>query len=58
MADRKALAHLLRRATFGPTAEEVDAAERAGFAATLDALLAPGRTGRTRAPPAPRPPNH
>ncbi|MFF5234758.1 hypothetical protein [Dactylosporangium sp. NPDC000521] len=31
MADRTALAHLLRRATFGPTAEEVDAAERAGL---------------------------
>ena len=31
MADRKALAHVLRRATFGPTAEEVDAAERAAF---------------------------
>lgn len=41
MADRKALAHLLRRATFGPTAEEVDAAERAGVEPTLDALLDP-----------------
>ncbi|MEU0560701.1 DUF1800 domain-containing protein [Dactylosporangium sp. NPDC006015] len=41
MADRKALAHLLRRATFGPTAEEVDAAERAGPSVTLDALISP-----------------
>ena len=35
------LAHLLRRATFGPRADEVDAAERAGFDATLSRLLAP-----------------
>jgi uncharacterized protein (DUF1800 family) len=41
MADRGALAHLLRRATFGPRPEDVDAAERAGFDATVDALLAP-----------------
>ena len=39
MADRAALAHLLRRATFGPRAEEVDAAEKAGYAATVAALL-------------------
>jgi uncharacterized protein (DUF1800 family) len=39
MADRKAVAHLLRRATFGPTAEEVDAAEKAGYDATLAALF-------------------
>jgi uncharacterized protein (DUF1800 family) len=39
MADRKAVAHLLRRATFGPTAEEVDAAEKAGYDATLTALF-------------------
>ncbi|MFV2116297.1 DUF1800 family protein [Micromonospora sp. LOL_025] len=41
MTEREAVAHLLRRATFGPTAQEVDAAQRAGFAATLDKLLAP-----------------
>ena len=41
MATRAQLAHLLRRATFGPRAEEVDAAERAGFDATLASLLAP-----------------
>ncbi|MFD0822104.1 DUF1800 family protein, partial [Micromonospora zhanjiangensis] len=42
MANREAVAHLLRRATFGPTADEVDAAERAGPAATLSGLLTPG----------------
>jgi uncharacterized protein (DUF1800 family) len=41
MATRAQLAHLLRRATFGPRAEEVDAAERTGFDATLANLLAP-----------------
>src|SRR5438477_2954444 len=41
MATRAQLAHLLRRATFGPRAEEVDAAERAGFETTLANLLAP-----------------
>jgi uncharacterized protein (DUF1800 family) len=41
MASREELAHLLRRATFGPRADEVDAAERAGRDATLAALLAP-----------------
>jgi uncharacterized protein (DUF1800 family) len=44
MADRPGLAHLLRRATFGPTAEEVDAAERVGERATLERLLQPGST--------------
>jgi uncharacterized protein (DUF1800 family) len=54
MADRARIAHLLRRATFGPTAEEVDAAERAGFAATLDGLLAPAGADRgAAATPAP-----
>jgi uncharacterized protein (DUF1800 family) len=33
--------HLLRRLTFGPTRSEVDAAERAGYDATLDRLLRP-----------------
>jgi uncharacterized protein (DUF1800 family) len=46
MSEREAVAHLLRRATFGPTADEVDAAERAGTAATLDKLLTPGRADR------------
>jgi uncharacterized protein (DUF1800 family) len=41
MADRELVAHLLRRATFGPTADEVDAAERAGVEATHAALLHP-----------------
>ncbi|GIF77866.1 hypothetical protein Asi02nite_73840 [Asanoa siamensis] len=31
----------MRRATFGPTAEEVDAGERAGYDATLERLLRP-----------------
>ena len=52
MATRAELTHLLRRATFGPRAEEVDAAERAGFDATLDALLQPAGddTGAARTP--------
>src|SRR5689334_20194794 len=41
MATRAELAHLLRRATFGPLAEEVDQAERDGPQATLAALLRP-----------------
>jgi uncharacterized protein (DUF1800 family) len=41
MATRAQLAHLLRRATFGPRAEEVDAAERVGFDTTLANLLTP-----------------
>ncbi|MEV1289462.1 DUF1800 domain-containing protein [Micromonospora sp. NPDC049679] len=41
MGNREAAAHLLRRTTFGPTAAQVDAAERAGVDATLAALLAP-----------------
>ena len=41
MTERATAAHLLRRLTFGPTAAEVDAAERAGLAATLTELLAP-----------------
>jgi uncharacterized protein (DUF1800 family) len=40
MPSREELAHLLRRATFGPRADEVDAAERNGYDATLDSLLA------------------
>jgi uncharacterized protein (DUF1800 family) len=41
MATRAELAHLLRRATFGPRAEEVDAAVQAGPAATLAGLVNP-----------------
>jgi uncharacterized protein (DUF1800 family) len=41
MATRAELAHLLRRATFGPRAEEVDAAVQAGPAATLAGLVSP-----------------
>jgi uncharacterized protein (DUF1800 family) len=41
MAVREDLAHLLRRATFGPTADEVDAAERAGYQSTVDSLVSP-----------------
>ena len=37
--DRSAAGHLLRRAGFGPTAAEVDAASSAGYAATVDRLL-------------------
>jgi uncharacterized protein (DUF1800 family) len=40
------IAHLLRRATFGPTAAEVAAAEEAGPLATLEALLAPSAPDR------------
>ncbi|WP_416900403.1 DUF1800 domain-containing protein [Micromonospora echinospora] len=39
MTERETVAHLLRRATFGPTADEVDRAERVGVAATLDRLF-------------------
>ncbi|GIG85545.1 DUF1800 domain-containing protein [Plantactinospora endophytica] len=54
MVDRDAVVHLLRRATFGPTAAEVDAAERAGLAGTLDRLLAPvGADPGAAATPAP-----
>jgi uncharacterized protein (DUF1800 family) len=41
MADPRSVAHLLRRATFGPTAAEVEVATRAGYDATLAGLLAP-----------------
>jgi uncharacterized protein (DUF1800 family) len=41
MATRAELAHLLRRATFGPRADEVDAAEKAGPDSTLAGLVRP-----------------
>ncbi len=37
---RSEVAHLLRRTGFGPRADEVGAAERAGYDATVDALIA------------------
>lgn len=53
MAEREKFAHLLRRATFGPTAEEVDAAEKAGYDAAVEALVAPTGTdaGAQATPP-------
>src|SRR5215475_4812983 len=44
MPDRTDLAHLLRRATFGPTAAEVDAAAAKGVDATVAELLTPSGT--------------
>ncbi|WP_412540453.1 DUF1800 domain-containing protein [Longispora sp. K20-0274] len=41
MSTRTEIARLLRRATFGPRATDVDAAERVGIAATVEALLHP-----------------
>ncbi|MEU4425613.1 DUF1800 domain-containing protein [Actinoplanes sp. NPDC024001] len=49
MTDRRQVAHLLRRLTFGPTSAEVDAGVRAGYDATLAAQLRPA------APPADAP---
>ena len=47
MDDSRSLtAHLLRRAGFGATPSEVDAATEAGYAATLDELLNPERFER------------
>jgi uncharacterized protein (DUF1800 family) len=40
MTDRQSVSHVLRRLTFGPTASEVDRAEKAGVAATVSAVLA------------------
>ncbi len=52
MAEREKVAHLLRRATFGPTAEEVDEAEKAGYAATAERLLNPPTPDTAPAAPA------
>jgi uncharacterized protein (DUF1800 family) len=41
MTDRRVVSHVLRRLTFGPTAAEADAAERAGLGATVERVLAP-----------------
>jgi uncharacterized protein (DUF1800 family) len=53
MTSRADVAHVLRRATFGPRADEVDAAEQAGVDATLAGLLAPTGVdaGADRTPP-------
>jgi uncharacterized protein (DUF1800 family) len=54
MAEREKFAHLLRRATFGPTAEEVDAAEKASYPAAVEALVAPvGADAGAQATPVP-----
>src|SRR6516162_9240464 len=52
-ADRAALAHLLRRAGFAPTAAEIDTAAAAGYGATVDALLDFSAPDRADAPPTP-----
>jgi uncharacterized protein (DUF1800 family) len=44
MPDRTDMAHLLRRATFGPTAAEVDAAVAKGVDTTVAELLTPAGT--------------
>jgi uncharacterized protein (DUF1800 family) len=49
--DRAAIAHLLRRATFGPAPGQVEALNAGGLAATLDQVLA------AAPPPLPPPPN-
>src|SRR4051812_5847249 len=53
MTTREDVAHVLRRATFGPRADEVDAAEQAGIDATLAGLLVPTGpdAGADRTPP-------
>ena len=58
MASREEISHLLRRATFGPRVEEIDAAEQAGAPTTVDALLSPAApdAGAARTPP-PAPPD-
>ena len=50
MATRAELAHLLRRATFGPRADEVDRAEQVGTAATLAGLRSPATPDTAAAP--------
>jgi len=52
-ADRSLLAHLYRRAGFGASSAELDAAEKAGYEKTVDSLIA-GLTepdSNTPAPP-------
>jgi uncharacterized protein (DUF1800 family) len=55
VADRSTVTHLLRRATFGPTAVEVDEAQTVGVAATVARLLRPSTPDRgAAATPLPR----
>src|SRR4029079_14595542 len=49
--DRAAIAHLLRRATFGPAPGQVEALNAGGLAAALDQVLS------ATPPPLPAPPN-
>ncbi|ACU70709.1 Protein of unknown function DUF1800 [Catenulispora acidiphila DSM 44928] len=52
--NRSAIAHLLRRAGFGASGAEIDAAVQAGYEATVSALLAPaGADPGVAATPAP-----
>jgi uncharacterized protein (DUF1800 family) len=51
---RAAVARLLRRTGFGIRSADVDAAQEAGFAATVDRLLAPGADAGAAATPPPR----
>lgn len=52
--NRSAVAHLLRRAGFGASGAEIDAAAKAGYEATVSALLAPaGADPGAAATPAP-----
>ncbi|MDI1463753.1 DUF1800 domain-containing protein [Catellatospora sp. KI3] len=48
MADRNLVAHLLRRATFGPRAEEIDAAARRDYRAVVAELVAPAKPDTAR----------
>lgn len=43
--ERGKVAHLLRRATFGASAAQIDAATQAGLSATIDQLVSPGGDG-------------
>ena len=52
MADREQVAHLLRRATFGPTQAEIDAAAGREYQQVVADLVAPSGTDR-KAPPLP-----
>src|SRR5687767_11763163 len=44
MDDRQAVAHVLHRATFGPTAAEIDRAAAVGLATTVEQLVTPSGT--------------
>ncbi|MGB7050462.1 MAG: hypothetical protein WBG41_02735, partial [Acidimicrobiales bacterium] len=55
MVSQSVIAHLLRRAGFGPTREEVTSAAGAGYSATVDTLIgtlgAPDPLAETFPPP-------